>query len=359
MVIQRKSTRKVDIGGVGIGGNEPVRVQSMTNTRTLDVTATLTQIRSMQEAGCELVRLAVPDMESVTAFGKIRKQVSSPLIADIHFDYRLALAVMDHGADKIRINPGNIGGTERTLEVAEKAAASGIPVRIGINSGSIEKDILASEGGPTPAALVESALRQVEILSELSDLQLVLSLKAADVLTTITAYRLISEKVDWPLHLGITEAGLPFMGAVRSAVGIGTLLAEGIGDTLRVSLTGSVVDEIKVGWEILRCLGLRLRGVTLISCPTCGRTEVDLIPIAVKVEEALEAEQNPMKVAVMGCAVNGPGEAREADVGVACGKREGLIFRQGEIIRKVPEAKIVAELLEEIERFRESRKQRA
>lgn len=356
-MMQRKSARRIDIGGVGIGEDEPVRVQSMTNTHTIDIQSTLDQIRQMQEAGCELVRLAVPDMDSVAAFGEIRKQTSIPLIADIHFDYRLALAVLEHGADKIRINPGNIGGPDRALQVAKEAAARGIPIRIGVNSGSIEKDILAAEGGPTPEALVASAMRQVELLSSVHDVQLVISLKAADVVTTITAYRAISEKTDWPLHLGITEAGLPFMGSVRSAVGIGTLLAEGIGDTLRVSLTGGVIDEIKVGWEILRCLGLRLRGVTLISCPTCGRTEVDLIPIAVKIENELEAIREPMKVAVMGCAVNGPGEAREADVGVACGKGEGLIFRQGEILRKVPEDKIVEELLNEIRQLRTAMKE--
>lgn len=351
---QRKKTRRVEVGGIGISGDEPVRIQSMTSTKTTDVNATLQQIQRLQEADCELVRIAVPDQDAVAAFGEIRKGTSLPLIADVHFDYRLALAVMKAGADKIRINPGNIGGKERTLEVARQAAKRGIPLRIGVNSGSIEKDILEKHGGPHPEALVESALRQLDYLSAVNNLQLVLSLKASDVWTAIQAYRSISEKTDWPLHLGITEAGTPMTGAVRSAVGIGTLLAEGIGDTLRVSLTGDVVEEVRVAWEIVRCLGLRKRGVTLISCPTCGRTEVDLIPIALRVEEALRTIRESIKVAVMGCAVNGPGEAREADIGIACGKNEGLIFRQGKVIRKVGESEIFEEIIKEVNRFREN-----
>ncbi len=349
--IQRKNTRKVLVRHLGLGGDEPVRVQSMTSTRTTDVEATLDQIKKLEEVGCELVRVAIPDNESVAAFEEIRRRISVPLIADIHFDYRLALAALKAGADKIRINPGNIGGSERTLAVCREAADRGVPVRIGVNSGSIESDLLEQHGGPTPEALVASALRQVELLSSIPDLQLVLSLKASDVWTAIQAYRGISEKTDHPLHLGITEAGITLTGSVRSAVGIGTLLAEGIGDTLRVSLTGDVVDEVRVAWEILRCLGLRQRGVTLISCPTCARTEVDLVPIALQVDDALKNISEPVKVAVMGCAVNGPGEAKEADVGVACGDGSGLIFRRGEILRKVPEEKIVDELLSEVERF--------
>ncbi|MCX6639094.1 MAG: flavodoxin-dependent (E)-4-hydroxy-3-methylbut-2-enyl-diphosphate synthase [bacterium] len=348
--IVRKSTRRVEVRGLAIGGGEPVRVQSMTSTPTTDVETTLAQIQRLVESGCELVRIAIPDHDALNAFTEIRRRTEIPLIADIHFDYRLALAAIKSGADKIRINPGNIGGSERALEVARAAAQRNVPIRVGINSGSVEKDILEKHGGPEPAALVESALRQIELLSVVPDLQIVLSLKASDVWTTIQAYRSISEKTDWPLHLGITEAGTPFLGAVRSAVGIGTLLAEGIGDTLRVSLTGDVTEEVRVAWEILKCLGLRQRGVTLISCPTCGRTEVDLIPIAEQIEAALQNVKLPLKVAVMGCAVNGPGEAREADVGVACGKGEGLIFRQGQILRKVPESKIVEELLAEVDR---------
>jgi len=336
---------------VGIGGYEPVRIQSMASSPTTDVPATLEQIKRLESAGCELVRLAVPDKRAVQAFAEIRKNTSLPLIADIHFDYRLALQVLEVGADKIRLNPGNIGGPERTLQVAREAASRGVPIRVGINSGSVEEDLLVKHGGPVPEALVESALRQLELLAPVSDLQLVLSLKASDVWTTIQAYRSISQQTDWPLHIGVTEAGTPFTGTVRSSVGIGALLAEGIGDTLRVSLTGDVTEEVRVAWEILRSLGLRRRGVELISCPTCGRTEVDLLRIALQVEEALKEIQEPLRVAVMGCAVNGPGEARGADVGVACGNGSGLIFRQGQILRKVPEEKIVEELLAEIQLY--------
>jgi (E)-4-hydroxy-3-methylbut-2-enyl-diphosphate synthase len=350
-VILRKPTRRVEIGGLGLGGLEPVRIQSMASTPTTAVEATLAQITRLEAAGCEFVRLAVPDHESVQAFGEIRRRTTILLIADIHFDYRLALEVLQAGAAKIRLNPGNIGGPERALEVAREAARRGVPLRVGVNSGSVEKDLLEKYGEPTPEALVESALRHVELLSAVPDLQLVLSLKASDVLTTIEAYRAISALTDHPLHLGVTEAGTPFTGAVRSAVGIGTLLAEGIGDTLRVSLTGDVVDEVRVGWEILRSLGLRRRGVELISCPTCGRTEVDLVGIATAVEKALAHVTVPLRVAVMGCAVNGPGEARGADVGVACGTGKGLIFRRGEILRQVPEDRIVEELLKEIEDY--------
>ncbi|RJP80248.1 MAG: flavodoxin-dependent (E)-4-hydroxy-3-methylbut-2-enyl-diphosphate synthase [Candidatus Zixiibacteriota bacterium] len=349
----RKPTRRVEIRGLGLGGFEPVRLQSMTCTATTDIPATLDQIRRLEAAGCELVRLAIPDHEAAAAFAQIRRQTDLPLVADIHFDYRLALEALRAGADKIRLNPGNIGGEERALTVAREAAARGVPIRIGVNSGSVEKDLLAKYGEPTPQALVESALRHVDLLSAVPDLQLVLSLKASDVLTTIEAYRAVSAQTDLPLHLGVTEAGTPFTGAIRSAVGIGTLLAEGLGDTLRVSLTGDVVEEIKVGWEILRSLGLRRRGVELISCPTCGRTEVDLVGIAVRVEKALEDIQQPLRVAVMGCAVNGPGEARGADVGVACGKGKGLIFVRGETVRAVPEERIVEELVAEVRKFLE------
>lgn len=350
-MILRKPTRRVEVRGVGLGGLEPVRVQSMTSTQTTNVQATLDQIRRLEETGCELVRLAVPDRHAVEAFAQIRKQISLPLIADIHFDYRLALQVLKEGADKVRLNPGNIGGPERALQVAREAASRGVPLRVGVNSGSVEEDILVKYGGPEPEALVESALRQLDVLSPVSGLHIVLSLKASDVWTTIRAYRLISEQTDWPLHLGVTEAGTPFVGTVRSSVGIGTLLAEGIGDTLRVSLTGDVVEEVLVGWEILRSLGLRRRGVELISCPTCGRSEVELIPIAQQVEEAIKDIKEPLRVAVMGCAVNGPGEARGADIGVACGDGTGLIFRRGQILRKVPEARIVEELVTEIRQF--------
>ena len=347
-MIFRQPTRRVEIRGLGLGGFEPIRIQSMTNTPTTDVKATLRQIRRLQKAGCELIRMAVPDMESVEALAQIRQQTDLPLIADIHFDYRLALGALKAGADKIRLNPGNIGGKERALAVGREAAARRVPIRIGVNSGSVEKDLLKRYGEPTPAALVESALRHVELMSSIPGLQIVLSLKASDALTTIEAYRSISQKTDWPLHLGVTEAGTPFTGAIRSAVGIGTLLAEGIGDTLRVSLTGDVVEEVKVAWEILRSLGLRKRGIELISCPTCARAEVDLIGIATRVEKALADVKEPLRVAVMGCAVNGPGEARGADVGVACGKKKGLIFRGGKILRTVSEGQIVDALVREV-----------
>lgn len=294
-MIYRKPTRHVEIKGLGLGGFEPIRIQSMTSTPTTDVEATLAQIERLEAAGCELVRLAVPDAPAVEGFAEIRKRTASPLIADIHFDYRLALEVLKVGADKIRLNPGNIGEPERALQVAREAVARGVPIRIGVNSGSVEKDLLEKYGEPTPDALVESALRHVELLTTVPDLQIVLSLKASDVLTTIEAYRIISGKCDLPLHLGVTEAGTPFAGSIRSAVGIGTLLAEGIGDTLRVSLTGDVVEEVKVAWEILRSLGLRRRGVELISCPTCGRVEVDLVGIATRVEQALANIKHPLK----------------------------------------------------------------
>ncbi len=350
-MILRKPTRRVEIRGLGLGGFEPVRLQSMISVPTTDQAAALAQIARLEAAGCELVRLAVPDHESVQAFAEIRRRTLLPLIADIHFDYRLALEVLKVGADKIRLNPGNIGGPDRALQVAREAAMREVPLRIGVNSGSVEEDLLEKYGEPTPEALVESTLRHVDLFSAVPNLQLVLSLKASDVLTTIEAYRAISEKTDHPLHLGVTEAGTPFTGAIRSAVGIGTLLAEGLGDTLRVSLTGDPVEEMRVGWEILRSLGLRKRGVELISCPTCGRTEVDLVGIAIAVEKALANVTQPLRVAVMGCAVNGPGEARGADVGVACGKGKGLIFRRGEILRQVPEERIVEELLKEVNNF--------
>jgi len=355
LTIPRRKTRRIEVRGLGLGGDEPIRVQSMTSTHTTDVATTLDQIRRLEKVGCELVRISIPDQASVEAFTEIRSQTEIPLIADIHYDFRIALEVIKVGADKIRINPGNIGGKDRALAVANEAALSGVPIRVGVNSGSVEKDILEKHGGPTAEALVESALRQIDLLASVPGLQLVLSLKASDVWTAIQAYRGISKECDYPLHLGITEAGITMTGAVRSAVGIGTLLADGIGDTLRVSLTGDVVDEVKVAWEILRCLGLRQRGVTLISCPTCARTEVDLIPIAEKIDAELQHIVEPIKVAVMGCAVNGPGEAKEADVGVACGKHEGLIFRRGEIVRKVPEDRIVEELLKEVDTYLKSK----
>jgi len=351
MLVSRKKTRKVRVGKIYIGGDAPVSVQSMTNTRTSDIAATIRQIKELEKAGCDIVRVAVPDMESAFAVEKIKKEVSAPVVADIHFDYRLAITAMEKGADKVRINPGNIGSEERVKSVVSCAKERGIPIRIGVNSGSLEKDLLVKYGGITPEALVESALRHVYILEKLNFCDIVISLKATNVPLMIAAYRLISEKVDYPLHVGVTEAGTIYSGTVKSAVGIGALLAMGIGDTIRVSLTGDPLEEIKAGKAILKSLGLYSRGAELISCPTCGRTRINLIKIAEEVEKALENIDKPIKVAVMGCAVNGPGEAREADIGIAGGEGCALLFRHGEIIRKIPEDKIVDELMAEIEKL--------
>jgi len=351
MLVSRKKTRKVRVGKIYIGGDAPVSVQSMTNTRTSDIAATIRQINELEKAGCDIVRVAVPDMESAFAVEKIKKEVSAPVVADIHFDYRLAITAMEKGADKVRINPGNIGSEERVKSVVSCAKERGIPIRIGVNSGSLEKDLLVKYGGITPEALVESALRHVYILEKLNFCDIVISLKATNVPLMIAAYRLISEKVDYPLHVGVTEAGTIYSGTVKSAVGIGALLAMGIGDTIRVSLTGDPLEEIKAGKAILKSLGLYSRGAELISCPTCGRTRINLIKIAEEVEKALENIDKPIKVAVMGCAVNGPGEAREADIGIAGGEGCALLFRHGEIIRKIPEDKIVDELMAEIEKL--------
>lgn len=349
--IERKKTRKIRIGDIYIGGDAPVAVQSMTNTDTRDVSATVDQIKRLEEAGCDIVRVAVPDSEAAEALKRIRKSIRIPLVADIHFDYRLALASIENGADKIRINPGNIGGTEKVRKVVEAAKARGIPIRIGVNSGSLEKHILAKYGAATPQAMADSAMGHVRMLEDLGFHDIVISLKASNVPVTIESYRLMSAMTDYPLHIGVTEAGTLFSGMVKSAAGIGCLLAEGIGDTLRVSLTGDPVEEVRVGIEILKALDLRRTGVELISCPTCGRTRIDLIKIANEVEKRLAGCSKPIKVAVVGCAVNGPGEAREADIGIAGGVGEALLFKKGRIIRKIPQERIVDELLEEIERM--------
>ena len=349
--IERKKTRKIRIGDIYIGGDAPVAVQSMTNTDTRDVSATVDQIKRLEEAGCDIVRVAVPDSEAAEALKRIRKSIRIPLVADIHFDYRLALASIENGADKIRINPGNIGGTEKVRKVVEAAKARGIPIRIGVNSGSLEKHILAKYGAATPQAMADSAMGHVRMLEDLGFHDIVISLKASNVPVTIESYRLMSAMTDYPLHIGVTEAGTLFSGMVKSAAGIGCLLAEGIGDTLRVSLTGDPVEEVRVGIEILKALDLRRTGVELISCPTCGRTRIDLVKIANEVEKRLAGCSKPIKVAVMGCAVNGPGEAREADIGIAGGVGEALLFKKGRIIRKIPQERIVDELLEEIERM--------
>lgn len=350
-MIKRKKTREVKIGKIKIGGQNPIAVQSMCNIDTRNVPATVAQIKELEWVGCEIVRVAVPDMEAARALGKIKKQIKIPLVADIHFDHRLALEAIKQGVDKLRINPGNIGSREKTEAVVKTAKKAKIPIRIGINSGSIEKDLLAKYGSATSQAAVESALRHVKILEDLNFHDIVISLKFSDVLRTITAYRLLAQKVSYPLHLGITEAGLKFSGTIKSAVGLGILLNEGIGDTLRVSLTGGTVEEVKVGYEILKCLELREHGPTLISCPVCGRCQIDLAGLAKKVEKAIVRLDTPLKIAVMGCVVNGPGEAREADVGVAGGKGRGAIFVKGKVIKTVPEKEIISALLKEIKKL--------
>jgi len=351
-MIKRRKTREVKIGKIKIGGRNPIAVQSMCNTDTRDVKATVKQIHELEEVGCEIVRVAVPDMGAAGALGKIKKQIHIPLVADIHFDYQLALEAINQGVDKIRINPGNIGSKEKIKAVVKAAKERKVPIRIGINAGSLERDILVKYGGlATADGMVESAFRHIKILEDLDFFEIVVSLKASDVPRTIKAYEIFSKKYDYPLHLGITEAGTVWSGLIKSAVGIGSLLAQGIGDTIRVSLTGSVTEEVRVGFEILKSLGLREKGPILISCPTCGRTEIDLVTLANKVEKAIAKVEKPIKVAVMGCVVNGPGEAREADIGVAGGKHVGAIFVKGKVIKTVPEKEILPTLLQEINKI--------
>lgn len=342
-------TRQISIGNVKIGGGAPISVQSMTNTKTTDTDATVAQIKALQEAGCDIVRMAVPDMPAANNIANIKAKVNIPLIADIHFDYRLALKAIEQGIDALRINPGNIGSVERVEAVVKAAKAKHIPIRIGVNAGSLDKKLLAKYGKVTAEALVESAMQHVRILEKLDFHDIKISLKAHDVPLTIAAYRLMSQTVDYPLHLGITEAGTVNTGIIKSSVGIGALLAEGIGDTFRISLTGDPVNEVIVANEILKALDLKEYGPTLISCPTCGRCNIDLPSIAEKVEQRLRGVKTPIKVAVMGCVVNGPGEARDADIGIAGGKGEGLVFRKGEIIKKVGEDKLVDALFEELD----------
>lgn len=344
----RKQTREVKIGNVTIGGNYPVAIQSMCNTDTRDIEKTVAQILELERAGCQIVRVAVPDMEAAKAVGEIKKRISIPLVADIHYDYLLALTVMDLGVDKVRINPGNIGEEKRIQAVIEKAKQKKIPIRIGVNSGSLERDLLQKYGNVTPEALVESALRHVRILEKYQFYDIVVSIKASSVPFSIEAYSLLSEKIDYPIHVGITEAGTIYSGSIKSAVGIGSILSKGIGDTIRVSLTGNPVEEIKVAKEILKSMGMLQQGIELISCPTCGRTQIDLISIANEVEKRCQEIHKNLKVAVMGCAVNGPGEAREADIGIAGGIEEGVLFKRGKIIKKIKQEEIVQELKKEI-----------
>ncbi len=339
------------MGDVPIGGDYPIAVQSMTNTDTRDVQATLRQIHSLVDAGCEIVRLAIPDMEAARGFREIRKQVSFPLIADIHFDHRLALASLEAGADGLRINPGNIGGAKTVQKIIQKARERSAAIRIGVNAGSLQKRILEKHGHPTAEAMVESALEYVALFEAHGFQQIKISLKSSNVLNTIAAYEQLSEKVDYPLHLGVTEAGSLISGTVKSAIGIGLLLYKGIGDTFRVSLSRDPLEEVKVAYEILRALDIRHRGPEIISCPTCGRCEIDLFRVVEEVEQGLATIRSSPKVAIMGCVVNGPGEAKEADIGIAGGRNQGILFKKGRLIRKIPEGEIARVLIEEVKKM--------
>jgi (E)-4-hydroxy-3-methylbut-2-enyl-diphosphate synthase len=349
--IKRHNTRRITLGGVAVGRGAPVTVQSMTNTRTQDVAATVAQIHRLEAAGCEIVRVAVPDEDAARAVAGIRAQIRIPLIADIHFDHRLAVAAAENGADGLRINPGNIGGRDKVAKVVAVAKEGGLPIRIGVNAGSLEKDLLKTHKGATARAMVESAMRHVALLEAFDFQEIKISLKASDVPRTVEAYRLLASKTDYPLHLGVTEAGSLYAGTVKSALGIGMLLAEGIGDTLRVSLTRDPVEEVRVGFEILKALGIRQHGPEIISCPTCGRCGFDLFGVVEAVEKALLTRPVPLKLAIMGCVVNGPGEAREADIGVAGGDGKGILFRRGKVVRKVPQEQLVETLLAEVDKW--------
>lgn len=343
----RRKTRQVQVGRVAVGGGAPVSVQSMCSTDTRDIAATVAQIHALQKAGCEIVRCAVPDQQAACALAEIRAGISIPLIADIHFDFRLALASLEAGVEGLRLNPGNIGEQWKVAEVVRACTERSVPIRIGVNAGSLEPALLEKYGRPTAAAMVESALGHVRMLEDLGFQQIKVSLKASDVRRTVAAYRLLADRIDYPLHIGITEAGTSWSGTIKSAIGLGSLLLDGIGDTLRVSLTGDPVEEVRVGWEILKSLDLRERGPVFISCPTCGRCEINLIEIAEEVEQRLHDLPVKLTIAVMGCVVNGPGEAREADLGVAGGRGQGLLFRNGETLRKVRQEELADALVEE------------
>ena len=349
----KKITRQIHIGSVQIGGNASCSVQSMCSTDTRDVSATIAQIKGLADVGCEIVRCAVPDQEAAHALAQVKQMSPIPVVADIHFDYKLALQVLEGGIDGLRLNPGNIGEKWKVAEIVASAAERKVPIRIGVNAGSLEKELLQRYGHPSAEAMVESALGHIRILEDLNYREIKISLKASDVMKTVAAYRLFSQQSDYPLHIGITEAGTLFSGTIKSSVGLGILLADGIGDTMRVSLTGEPKDEVRVAYDILKAVGLRQRGVNFVSCPTCGRCQIDLIRVAEDVEKRLQGIDKQITVAVMGCAVNGPGEAREADVGIAGGKGEGLVFRRGEIVRKVPEDRLADALMEEISKLQE------
>jgi (E)-4-hydroxy-3-methylbut-2-enyl-diphosphate synthase len=348
-LMNRDHTKTIQIGNKVIGGGNPVLIQSMCNTKTQDVASTVNQIKKLTAAGCDIIRVAVPDMEAAAAIKEIKKQISIPLVADIHFDYRLAVASIESGADKIRINPGNIGSLDRVRTVVDKAKEYQIPIRVGVNSGSLEKNLIEKYGGVTAEGIVESALNKVRMIEEMDYGNLVISIKSSDALMCVKAHELIAERTDYPLHVGITEAGTLISGTIKSSVGLGIILHKGIGDTIRVSLTGDPLEEVKAAKTILRTLGLKRGGVEVISCPTCGRTRIDLISLANQVEDMVSAYDHlDIKVAVMGCVVNGPGEAREADIGIAGGIGEGLLIKKGEVIRKVPEEELLSALQEEL-----------
>ena len=350
----RKETKAVMVGNVQIGGGAPVAVQSMTKTDTTDVDGTVRQIDEMVAAGCEIVRIAAPDKDAALALKEIRKRVSIPIVADIHFHYKLALIALEAGIDKLRINPGNIGSIDRVREVVRAAEAQKVPIRIGVNGGSLEKDLLAKYGTATPEAMVESGMRHIQILEDLGFSDIIISLKASDVHRTVAAYRLMSEKVNYPLHLGVTEAGTPFGGSIKSAMGLGILLYDGIGDTIRVSLAAEPHEEVRVGWEILKSLGLRERGVTVVACPTCGRLDIDnFVEIVTEVERRLQHVTEPLLLSIMGCAVNGPGEAHDSQLGVTFGRNVGMIFKNGVPMRRVGGADIVEEFVKEVEILRQ------
>lgn len=349
--IKRKKTQSITVGNVKVGDNAPIAVQSMTNTFTQDVPATVLQIKRLEKAGCEIVRVAVPDEEAAMSITSIKGKISIPIIADIHFDYRLAIIAARAGADGLRINPGNIGSKRKVKSVVDCAKEFNIPIRIGVNSGSLEKDILKKYNGASAEAMVESAIRNIELLKSLDFHPIKISIKASDVNRTVNAYMLLSSKTDLPLHVGVTEAGALFPGVVKSSLGIGMLLAEGIGDTIRVSLTRDPVEEVRVGFEILKALGIRMHGPEIVSCPTCGRCNIDLFDIVERVEKALLLKPLPIKLAIMGCIVNGPGEAKEADIGIAGGDGTGILFKKGKIVKKFSQDKLVDVLLDEIEKW--------